>query len=823
MDVSLQALEQITSPLEIANLLGKDLNREANSYYTTPCPKCDNKLFIIDKELVCENSNCVFRAGSVCDYLVASGKCNWDNLIDTLNNILDRKLDSSILIKNKKLITQKVKDKRKLFDFFLRIGLRGSVNNMGVVQFKNALRYQGIDTDLLQWSVFIISGADVEKFKAVINRRDLNLNDTCILLPYFSNYHTVSHVVVLNSPTSKPEIIPAEACRVSYFGLLHRHPNSSTTKFAFTYADAAKLNTQYGRLSPENVCLHMHLDATEQGSSLNLSDAQYVITDENNYDFKAVAILQKYVNNLNVITPNSYDSFNDKTISADDFLAIRLIKEIKNGNSIIPLLELVDLKASSRQLLLNKLHENRYFDAAAEVRSFFQSLPVYSDDKYTLYKSPFGYSVKKYNKDNSALSVTNFTIDLEENIVFAESTDIFHVGNVNFDGAQYPFIVKQEDIDRPNDLEKAVRKATLSAPSDYGTNLPTIKERGAAKHLVTHLRECISCLPRSEGVPILGWSPRRTSFYAPYFIADRKGSRVGKKHFHPNNQTLTIFANDISDVSQLHLDLPEPITQIINQCAAMIVRSYLSMPSKAIPVYNNAEARALLSSLFSALGQTSVSQLNHNIRGEDSPGIRGFPHYAVGYVCSQANKSSLSAFILCDGGLVINEYFNPSVLEKGKQTLKYVIQKVAEWSIKTEAASFSQVNSVSRTNAYSIEGCQIVIDACNLISWPSSKTPFESLDNLLAGIRLEEVKQYFVKDINRHIMQIKKEALKSVNNIDGLTKELKAISKHVDINEDTIDVDSDSMIEALSSYYHTTPVLTEQFDADKLLDSFNIR
>jgi hypothetical protein len=247
------------------------------------------------------------------------------------------------------------------------------------------------------------------------------------------------------------------------------------------------------------------------------------------------------------------------------------------------------------------------------------------------------------------------------------------------------------------------------------------------------------------------------------------------------------------------------------------------MPIRAIPIYNNAEARALLSSLFSALGQTSVSQLNHNIRGEDNLGIRGFPYYSVGYICGQVNKSSLSSFILCDGGVNMSQYFDANTLEKGKQTLKYVIQKVAEWAIKTEAATFTQAHSVSRTNAYSVEGSQVIIDSCNLLSWPSSKTPFESLDNLLSGIRLEEVKQYFVKDINRHIMQIKKEALKSVNNIDGLTKELKAISKHVDINEDTIDVDSDSMIEALSSYYHTTPVLTEQFDADKLLDSFNIR
>ena len=45
MEISIKALEQITSPLEIVNLLGKPLRKCAKGYYTTICPKSESKLY----------------------------------------------------------------------------------------------------------------------------------------------------------------------------------------------------------------------------------------------------------------------------------------------------------------------------------------------------------------------------------------------------------------------------------------------------------------------------------------------------------------------------------------------------------------------------------------------------------------------------------------------------------------------------------------------------------------------------------------------------------------------------------------------------------
>jgi hypothetical protein len=246
------------------------------------------------------------------------------------------------------------------------------------------------------------------------------------------------------------------------------------------------------------------------------------------------------------------------------------------------------------------------------------------------------------------------------------------------------------------------------------------------------------------------------------------------------------------------------------------------MQIKPLAIYNNSEARRLLSEIFASLGQTTILQLNQNMRGEEIPGLRGFPFYAVGYSSSQINKSSLSAFILSDAGTTINENFSLDTMHKAQATFKFITKKIAEWALQTQAENFQQEHSVSRANAYSKEGAKVIIDSCGLESWPSSKTPFENLDNMLSHIGVDEVKNYFILNINEHKLRIKKEALQHVVSVKGLETELKSISKAVNFDEDFISVDSESMLDALNCFYHTVPAVTDQFDSDELLRKFKL-
>lgn len=819
MELSIQALEQLTNPIEVINLLGRDLIRTAAGHYTTTCPKCENKLHILDREFVCENNSCVFRAGSVADYIVASGASKWENVIVTLDTILHGRLRNTLIFKNQKQIIELLKHKRRVFDFFLRQGLQQQVANMAAIQYRNAVRSQGIDPELLRWSVFITTDKETETLKDIIKKatdKDLNIDGTNIILPYFSDHHTVSHLVVLRNARAKPEKVSVFPARISYFGLLQRHPNCTETHAAATYAEAAKLNTQYGRNTPECICLHTHVDATATGASFVPDEMKYITVGDDMLDFRNACNLQRYMPLLNVSDSAVYKHFSSKEVTGSEFILNCFIKELKKGSKIKNLIPLVDLTPKNRKDLLLKLHANRYFDQADELRSYFQTLPIFNDERATLFHDSSGYTLRKNNGDEHTVSLTNFTISLEHNIVFAEATDIFHAGNVVFNGSSYPLILRQDELDRIADIEKAVRRATTAAP-DTECSMPTIKEKGPAKYITSYLREQVSQLPKTEGLPLLGWSPRRSNFYAPFFIAEKKGTKSGKRYLHPSIPTLESYSVDIEDTSKLFMDLPEEIVNILNQSATFITRSFLSMPVKPVAIYNTAEARRLLSEMFSSLGQTTQLQLNHNMRGEEMPGIRGFPFYAAGYTYGQVVKSSLSGFILCDSGEEINRNFDTADIHKAKQALQHIVKITAEWALKTNAQNFSQARSVSLASAYSAEGASIIIDSCGLQEWPYSKTPFVNIDGMLQNIRFDEVKKYFIRDINRHVVQIKKEALDTVANIPGFQDELRRIAQQVDIRDSSIDVDSESMMDALRTFYHQTPVLSELFDGDKLM------
>jgi len=818
MELSLQALNNITSPLEIAHLLNKELVKTDDGYNTT-CPVCAQKMMIGEHDFICSSDLCTFRSGSFVDFIVASEKIPWENIIDSLDTILDGRLNGTSILRDKKDITKYLKAKRKLIEFFIRISLYGSDNNITCLQYKNLLRGQGIDPDITRASLHIIGNDDSIVLSNILNSLgvQIKLSGTNIILPYYSNYSTIANLILLRSPQSKPERITVHASRLSYFGLPSLDIYKNKIRLAYTYSEAAKLNTSYERVSPELKALHFLYDAKASGHYLDLPYSVYVITSGSNDNFRAVAMLQKYVKELKVDL-RSVDFYNpNPEISAEDYLSTDIINKIKEDKPYIQDLSIIELSSATKETLLSKLHSERYFDAAEEIRKLFRTLPLLSDDKHTLLFSPAGYSLRK-NLDSSApeIPASNFYIELKENVVFTESLDIFHSGEMFLNGREYPILLKSDDIEKSSDLEKAVRAACVGVYSqDAGEGIPTIKEKVLMRLLTPYLKQKISELPKLEGVPMLGWSPRKTSFFSPYFIADRKGIRSGKKIFHPNIPALKLFSNDIQNINILHNNLPEDIINVISQCATFIVRSYLGMPLKAIPVYNDTEARTLFRKLFQGLGQSSAYQLNHNIRGEENPGVRGYPFYSAGHTFVQANKCSLSSFNLCDAGLKITETYDAYTIEKAAQTLRYVVQKVVEWSIQTEAEVFSQVDSVSRARAYAAEGSSIIANACNIESWPEVRSKVANIDRFLSSIKYGDIEKYFTRDINRHVVQIDRTVIDNSGYGESIIDDLKLISKCIQNRESYIDVDSESMLDALSSYYHAEPNMPELFDINK--------
>jgi len=77
------------------------------------------------------------------------------------------------------------------------------------------------------------------------------------------------------------------------------------------------------------------------------------------------------------------------------------------------------------------------------------------------------------------------------------------------------------------------------------------------------------------------------------------------------------------------------------------------------------------------------------------------------------------------------------------------------------------------------------------------------------------IEKYFTRDINRHVVQIDRTVIDNSGYGESIIDDLKLISKCIQNRESYIDVDSESMLDALSSYYHAEPNMPELFDINK--------
>lgn len=821
MDNIIKIIELTTSPMEVVSLLGGRLkSSKNNSKYYTKCPHCSNTLLILDSGVVCVNSECSFRAGNVVDYIVAKKGCSWEAAVRILDTTLEGRVFKSV---SQSLLYEagfELKLRRQLFDFFLRQALQGYAQQMPVLKQVNNLKRNNIDPDLLQFSIFVLNGEQTRELEKILKQLlpDCPGLDytTPIVLPYFRAHHRISKLVICPNFSSDPVIINLEPSRLSYFGLLQLHPKSSQVYLASSYADAAMHSTEFARLSPDKCCLHASLDATSTELDYVLQHASYISDKGEPEDLRNIAFIKKYINKLTV--SNNKTIQDRQGVPAIDFIINSLIDTFQYEKESLKLLKVVNLDTTEQELLLNKLHNIRHFELASQIKQFYRTQPVYREDSYVLYETVNGYSLEKEGTQNEKRLITNFTLKLHHNLVFAETTDIYHAATLVFDNKEYDVLLKQEHLDKSQSLERALRLALLSNKNIAEQKLPTIHHKASSKYLIHYIREEVSKLNHVEGVPFLGWNYHRTTFYGPDFIIDKAGLRAGKKLFHPSILGLSNFSSDSHQIGSLCQKLPIVFIDIINQIVAYLIRGFFNLRCKPLAIYNSAEARKIYRELFKGLGQQNMLQLNSNQRGDESnPALKGFPFWGSGYTQGQISRSYLPAFLFTDSGQVYGEehVYDAYTFDQARQTLRYVMTHVLEWIFATSAETFSQEHSVSRPIAYSMEGASVIMQACKLKAWPTSKSHYAALDEMLKNIPFESVRDMFVHDVNNHIIKISPEAYMQLDTSD-IQLELSGLAKNINMTEDGLEVDSLSMMDILSTYYHNSPIVPQKFNSNLL-------
>jgi len=260
-----EALENSCSPLQLITGLGLDPMRTGDQY-TTTCPACQHRLYILQDGFLCENIECDFRAGSTLDFLkMSKGLNSYMDSVEYLENIFPN-IHDPIGFRNQRKemasATRVLGLRRKLYEYLLSIS-RTSVDDYHYMQTYGQLKkIVGVSMESNRMVVFPIPKHKYDELEAIAKGYGINnfpdLRGTqAFLLPYFTNHHTVG---VLGYKRSIEDCswnpIPLEPKRYQFCGLMQAQPSAERYTLVSSYAKLLRKNSELAEIDPGAVALH---------------------------------------------------------------------------------------------------------------------------------------------------------------------------------------------------------------------------------------------------------------------------------------------------------------------------------------------------------------------------------------------------------------------------------------------------------------------------------------------------------------------------------------------------------------------------------------
>jgi hypothetical protein len=815
MDKSVKAIFSAMTPIELVCSMGISV-KEHNNNYITQCPCCGNSLFILPTSFVCANNSCQFKAGSVVEFIAVYDKKSIRDALGTYIEITKSKTQYALDEESIDSIYNFIIFQRRLFDFFLRLSHSSSPDHIATVRQTGALQRTGISCETLKSSVYVLTKKDLAALNQLLTSRGLDIyvptdTNAAIAMPYFKDHHTISDIVMVTRLSRTPTRIKIQPSKLSWFGLLQLHPGCREVDLTVSYADSMIFNTENAKLHPNRICLHYIYNSTSVDKGWLPDKATFLFNEEPDEYLSAMSCLGQVIPNLTVSYKGNQKQ--DYRSFAVSYCASVLEKEGLSTNAIL-ILESAKLTAADREGIAKNLHDRKQFALARKILSMCKTQMVFFDEHNELYTSPDGYFVQKGKTGNKSY-VTNFTIQITDNIVFADSLDVFHRANVCIGGKEYVTVLRPQDIDRAQDLELAVRSKVDS--TEKNTTLPTIREKSLVRVVSSYLRDQISRAPQTEGIPFLGWNGHRTRFFGPFFSFQHTESTTRPMNFHPHVDEFGCFSSQTLFDRSFCEALPLPITKIISQAVAIVVRYYLNIPTKPIVIHNNKYGRVLVEALFEAIGQTKPLQINSNIRQKELPGINGYPVYTTADTKHDVKNMPYPVFALCDGGELIDVEYSAATLVNAGQSFRHIIYQVVEWLMKTKAKTFDQMSGVNYADAYAAEGSMVICEVCQIDRWLEATTEFKNLESFLSKVSFDAAKDFITHDITKHVVTLDLSTRDDID-IDLLCQELSALgASYVEKSAGKITSDSLSLLTAIEHYYKRKPEVNEIFDVDSLI------
>jgi len=759
------------------------------------CPSCNGPLTLERHYAACHSGSCEFVAGAPIDLLAA--KSGYREAVETMAASFGSVLPGldGVAIRQ---TADRAQARRRLLTGLLDCVTDHSVPG-SIDRIEAAGWFRSIEVDLAiqPRSAILLTPSQWAQYRAALEAWDPTIRipkvagrstrQCIVVIPYFSAPGRLSSLLLTR--TGNPlDLRKLHLCasRFSFTGLLDLHPAHTDPLVCRTFPEAARLNTANADFARDQFAVAI-MHRPDCAADMQWRPGRLRCGLDDSLGNTAV------LSDLARAFPAVWVEVANQPVRWDQYAADHAFRcAMADGSDFEPEFRALKLPDTAVTELLKRLMDAGALKAATRVEAMMRNRLLFVEGDTEYHQD--GEHYVAIRSDGRRTILSNFTVELERNVVFADSRIFAHAGGIVFGGQKTPCVITTAAINSLAEIQSAAQIATCASGAG-GDTVPMFQNCQTARALLGWFRNCLSALPRVEGLDCLGWNDERTAFFSPWGkVMESKITEVRIPN--PNHKFWGHFQLGMEPGTAVIPELPAALRDLCGQLVAICGRAYAHLPERAVMRRQTGRAQAFLTSVFSAIGQTRpiVTAVRDAGSRKFLEGVSGFPLLLI---CQDGDGMRQGGVVLGETGGDVETVELPDL-----GFLRYLMSECCAWMMRTKGVDLKIFNSIDPGVALIREGAHIIRQAMG-IEWVESHPVSSTMEEFLNTIAPARVPEFFTHDLLAQTFEI--EFSGSPGLLDDAIVELSHRCKKIRRDGTMLVVDAIGGIDLLKDFYGTMP------------------
>lgn len=635
---------------------------EEFSYFSTMLNNNELRIFnasILNIDLFKNPTQQSFYAGSGLDFLAHHLENSYDKALDVFFKLFGQELKTKLIhapsfikgiikntfIKRHAILNETVRNLFSDFSDPKKIVCKSWLNKHNIDHENMKGFLFAADKDYLKKYLLFIYSDKYQSTDAIEELDLFNFNpttlcstfkisdsDAWIVIPYFSNFHKLSFLKIINPTTNEVHFFYIDDTKLAYAGLysLPRFINTnSKIRLVEDTSTAAILISNSKKLLNTNIN-YLSVDVNRNGisnPSIILGKPLFLKTERS--DFNKIKLINdilpnfficEFINFTESEVAYTWESFVEK-----EFKNL-LTKEPSLTPTVKAFMSIVDINSLKlKKSLMTWLKQKNIKDVYDRLNNNGETLVQFK--KYNISVTNNGYIVTD-KKDNSSSIISNFIIKINTAVLFSQHDDMLLKGQLIMGENEYPLSCFKSELIKRNAVENIAIRAfasysttdalfTTQTDSLTDKSLPTVIDKQYNNALATIVNMDTAKAICVQGHTNIGWNKTQNTFASPVWIANSMNFNVKKQYFFSKTSADSVFEQLLPDMCEYKNNLNflnKNVKDVISLILIYLYRTYYNYSVKPAYVLDSKYSRNMLKFIFAALGQMRVLEFDPNDR-----------------------------------------------------------------------------------------------------------------------------------------------------------------------------------------------------------------